>query len=421
MKTPALIFCLVLLTSVRIIRADLLVQPNDSLAITGDSITEQRTYSSVIEDYFLMCQPVQNLSIGNFGVGGVDAHFGLSDIQADVFPFKPTIVTTCYGMNDGHYTALTDDIANAYRTNQTALVEALKAHGVRTIIVGSPKPVDLDIFKKPDTPADVYNKNLGALAEIAKEVAAKEGVVYADVFDTFAAAAARAKAQYGPAYHMGGDGVHPGPDGGLVIAYTFLKAMGCDGNIGTITVDMGAKQATGTPGQEIVSFQDGTVTVKSTRYPYCFAGSVDRGDDDSQASMIHDLPFNEDLNRYLLVVKNLNAPKAKVTWGSATKEFSANQLSQGVNLAAEFAQDNPFKPQFAIVDNAVGVKEQQDQGLTQGLMLQAQYNKTFIAPGAEAAYDQVIAAGIAQHTKLFNDAVSKVVPVTHAIKIEPST
>ncbi len=300
-------------------------------------------------------------------------------------------------------------------------METLKADGVRTIIVGSPKPVDPLHVQESNTPAEVYNKNLGALAEIAKEVAAKEGVVYADVFDTYAAAVAKAKAQYGPNYNIGGDGVHPGPDGSLVIAYTFPQGHGLRRQHRHHHRRPGRKQATGTPGQEIVSLQDGTVTVKSTRYPYCFAGSVDRGDDDSPASMIHDLPFNEDLNRYLLVVKNLNAPRAKITWGGATKEFSADQLGQGVNLAAEFAQNNPFKPQFGIVDTAVHVEEQQEQGLAQGFMSQMLYHKTFIAPGADEAFDQIIAAGMAQHMKLLNDAVSKVVPVTHTIKIEPST
>jgi hypothetical protein len=336
----------------------------------------------------------------------------------DILPFKPTVVTTCYGMNDGRYTKLTDDIANTYRTGQVAMVEALKKAGVRVIIVGSPKPVDLYTFKKPDTPADVYNQNLAALADIAKDVAAKEGVVYADVYHDFADAAAKLKAQYGPNYNMGGDGVHPGPDGHLIMAYAFLKAMGCDGNIGTITVDCGAKQATGTPGQEIASYQDDTVTVKSTRYPFCLAGAVN-SPDATPAAVLRSVPFNEELNRYMLVVKNLGGSKAKITWGGATKEYTADELGKGINLAAEFVQNNPFMPQFTAVDNAVHTEEDQEQSLTQDLMFQVPRFKAFIAPGVDAAFDQIVAAGIAQHEKLFSNAAKAVVPVTHTIKIEP--
>jgi lysophospholipase L1-like esterase len=401
-------------------RADFVMQPNDNLAIVGDSITAQHLYSADIEDYLLMCQPTSGLTVCQFGWSGEDMRAVNYRLPFDILPFKPTVVTTCYGHNDGRYTALTNDIANAYRNGQVAMVETLKKAGVRVIIVGSPKCVDPYTYKNPNVTPEVYNKNLAALAEIAKEVAAKEGVIYADIFDPMVVAIAKTKAKYGTSYNMGGDGIHPGPDGHLLMAYVFLKAMGCDGNIGTITVDCGAKQATGTPGQEIVSYQDGTVTVKSTRYPYCFAGGVDRPDN-SPASMIHIIPFNDELNRYLLVVKNLNAPKAKITWGGTMKEFTADQLGKGINLADEFAQNNPFMGEFTAVDNYVHIEEDQEQALTQDLMFQIPRFRSFIAPGVDAQFDQIIAAGMSQHQKLFNSAAALVVPVTHTIKIEPET
>jgi lysophospholipase L1-like esterase len=419
MRTSSLLAVTLFLSTFRVASADFVIQPNDSLAIVGDSITAQHLYSADIEDYLLMCQPTQGLTVCQFGWGGEDARACAYRIPFDILPFKPTVVTTCYGMNDGRYTRLTDAIANTYRTEQTAVVEELKKGGVRTIIVGSPKPVDLYTYKGRDgVGAEEYNQNLAALAAIAKDVAAKEGVLYADVNGAFTAAAAQAKAQYGPAYNMGGDGVHPGPDGHLVMAYAFLKALGCDGNIGTITVDMGANQATGTPGQEIVSDQAGLVTVKSTRYPYCFAGVPDRPDA-TPAAMLRAVPFNEELNRYLLVVTNLTTPRAKITWGGTTKDYAAADLAKGINLAAEFVQSNPFMPQFTAVDNYVHIEEDQEQALTQELMFPVPRFKSFIAPGVDAQFDQIVAAGMSQHQKLFNSAAALVVPVTHTIKIEP--
>jgi lysophospholipase L1-like esterase len=337
-------------------------------------------------------------------------------LDFDVLPFKPTVVTTCYGMNDGRYTALTDDIANTYRKNQTGIVESLKAHGVRVIILGSPKPVDLYTFKKPDTSAEIYNKNLGALADIDKEIAAKEGVIYCDVFGAFTAAAAKAKAQYGPTYNMGGDGVHPGPDGHLVMAYAFLKSLGCDGAIGTITVDFAANKAQGTTGHEIVSCQNGTVTVKSTRYPFCFDGRPD-SPDATPAAMLKNVPFNEDLNRYMLVVKGLTTPKTKITWGDVSKEFNSSDLDKGINLAAEFLA-NPFYKQFMIVDHAVHTQEDDEQLLTQEYLFPMPRFKA-MAPGADAAFDQATQAAMAHRNTLFQNAAALVVPIQHVIKIEP--
>src|SRR6185295_2891091 len=120
--------------------------------------------------------------------------------------------------------------------------------------------------------------------------------------------------------------------------------LGCDGNIGTITVrfeDAGAAEAT--EGHKIVSAKDGVVEVESSRYPFCFAG--DPKSTSATRGIIEFIPFNEELNRFRLVVKGAAAGKYKVTWGSESKEFSADELAKGINLAAEFL-DNPFSGPF---------------------------------------------------------------------------
>src|SRR5204863_6265776 len=69
------------------------------------------------------------------------------------------------------------------------------------------------------------------------------------------------------------------------------------------------------------------------------------------------LPFNQDLNRYTLVVKGATG-KAKVTWGKNSKEFAAADLEKGINLAAEFPLDNPFAEPFKKVEKLI--RKQQD-------------------------------------------------------------
>ena len=74
----------------------------------------------------------------------------------------------------------------------------------------------------------------------------EEGVVFANVLDPMIDVMTKAKAKYGHDYHLaGGDGVHPDRNGHLVMAYAFLKALGCDGNIGSITVDLTAEPGSG--------------------------------------------------------------------------------------------------------------------------------------------------------------------------------
>ena len=402
-------------------RADFLVQPNDVVGIGGDSITAQHIYTSFMEDYLLMCQPTQGQSIVQFGWSGEQAPGFLARLDTDVFPFKPTVMTTCYGMNDGHYGPLTDDVANTYRKAQTDIIEALKKNGVRAIVLGSSKCVDSHTYHSNPDLAVIYNKTLGSLADIDKEIAAKEGVVYADVYGDTLAAMQKAKAKFGEDYvFAGADGVHPGPNGHLVMAYAFLKALGCDGNIGTITVDYGAKQATATPGQEIVSYKDGTVDVKSTRYPFCFTGAVDSKDPGTTAAVSTCLPFNDDLNRYILVVKGLTTAKAKITWGTTTKEFAAADLAKGINLASEFLA-NPFVVQFQKVDTAVKMQEAQENLLSQTFLHNLPTWKQTFAPGVDSAFDQIIAAAMTQHDALYKRASDLVIPIEHTIKIEPGT
>jgi lysophospholipase L1-like esterase len=402
------------LISVLPIHADPLIQRHDMIALCGDSITAEHQYTAFIEDYLLMCQPIEDLDIAQLGWAGETSQGFLARLDSDLLPFKPTVATTCYGMNDGGYTPLTDTIANTYRQNQTALVEALKKNGVRTIVIGSPKCVDTFYYKlRNGADAATYNRTLSAFADIDRDIAAKEGIVYADVYAITTSAMQKSKAQYGDNYNAaGGDGVHPDYNGSFVIAYAFLKALGCDGNIGTLTVDTQSGQATGSPGHEIVSYQAGTLTVKSTRYPYCF------GDNNGIEGMQKSISFNDDLNRYLLIVRGLTTPRAKITWGNTTKEYASADLQKGINLAAEF-EHNPFSQQFSTVGGAVDAQENQEQFYVESFLNKLKRFKD-IAPTAAAALDQTAAAGMAQHKLLLQKAAALVIPIQHTIKIEPT-
>jgi hypothetical protein len=219
-----------------------------------------------------------------------------------------------------------------------------------------------------------------------------------------------------PNYNLGPDGVHQEWSGHLIMAYAMLKGLGCDGAIGTITVDLAANTATGTPGQKIVSMQNDTVQVESAKYPFCFTG--DPKDPQSTLNVINYLPFNDDLNRYLLIVKGVTGSKAKVTWGATNKEFSSAALAKGVNLAAEFAGDNPFSAMFAKVNEAVIVQQADETALTKYWLGGFKDFRSWL-PDMDAALDQTTQIGLKQRTELAQAAAATVVPVDYTIKIEP--
>jgi hypothetical protein len=251
--------------------------------------------------------------------------------------------------------------------------------------------------------------NLCELRNIDIDLAQSEGVGFADVFWPMFTRDYSAREKYGKDYAVAGkDGVHPGWAGQLVMAYAFLKGLGLDGEIGTYTIDVAHSKATVSKGHELLSFKDGVAEIKSERYPFCAAGGDVTKDDNIRSGMTL-VPFNEDLNRLMLVVKNPSAQNYKVTWGAATKTFSSEQLSKGVNLAAEF-ETNPFSEAFKKVDEAVAAKQNYET---------RQIKELFHGPEGHA--DKEMTADLTEKTRspLAKKIHEVFVPVTHTLSISP--
>jgi lysophospholipase L1-like esterase len=390
------------------------LQSGDYVAVIGDSITEQKIYSMFIEDYLLMCQPAADLRVTQFGWGGETAPGFAGRMANDCLRFKPTVATTCFGMNDGGYSPMDAGKGKRYRDGQKSIVKQLKDAGARFIVVGSPGVVDADKFRNPEA-AKMYNPTLAALRDISKEVAAEEGVAFANVFDPMMDVMTKAKAEYGNNYHVGGgDGVHPDRNGHLVMAYAFLKALGCSGDIGTITVNLKSGKAEATTGHKILSAQGGTVEVESSRYPFCFFG--DPAKTSATRGVIKFFPFNEDLNRFRLVVDGAGADRVKVTWGENSKEFAAADLAKGINLAAEFL-DNPFCGAFQEVESKIASQQNMETDLIKRLIHDLPAYMRAVPEEKETL--NRIGDTLVQKDKVARDASAAAVkPVRHTLKIE---
>ncbi|MGC3959641.1 MAG: hypothetical protein QM813_17345 [Verrucomicrobiota bacterium] len=196
------------------------------------------------------------------------------------------------------------------------------------------------------------------------------------------------------------------------MAYAFLKALGCDGDIGTIEVDMSSGKAKATDGHKIVSASGGTVTIKSSRYPFCFYGNPAKSD--ATSGVIEFLPFNEQLNRFRLVVRDAPAGAAqlKVTWGKQTKAFTVAQLEQGINLAAEFLE-NPFSEPFKKVHEAVLRQQRYETPMVKEILHSIPDWKRNDVGGA----DELVKPLVTMDAKLRQAAAKSVVPVTHEIRV----
>jgi lysophospholipase L1-like esterase len=403
--------------------AGLILKEGDRLAICGDSITEQKMYSRMMEDYLTMCVPELKITVRQFGWSGEKAPGFLARLTNDCLRFKPTIATTCYGMNDHLYKPYEEQIGKTYREKSAAIDEAFKANGVR-VVQGSAGCVGKmpTWVKSANGTVEDLNLNLCTLRNIGIEVAEQEKVNFADVFWPMLTAGVQAREKYGADYAISGkDGVHPGWAGHTVMAYAFLKAFGLNGDIGVFSVNLKANTMKVSKGHEVISQKDGEFQIKSSRYPFCACVPETNGpptfpvcgsDDVTKDSSIHSamtlVPFNQELNRLMLVVKN-GKGDCTVTWGAASKSFTSEQLAHGVNLAEEFRQ-NPFSEAFAKVDSAVAAKQAFET---------KQIKQIFRSSGAKIDMEGVAAETEKERTPLAEAIHAAFVPVTHVIKIVP--
>jgi len=384
----------------------LLLRKNDRLAIIGDSITEQKQYSRIIESYLTACRPELGITVRQYGWGGETAEGFKKRMDNDALRFKPTIATTCYGMNDHKYRAY--DAANGqwYRDNQLAIVRAFKASGSR-FVLGSPGCVGRKVpWSKADSEA--MNLNLCELRNIDIDIARQEQVAFADVFWPMLTLGWKASNQFGENYAIAGkDGVHPGWAGHVVMAAAFLEALGVDGDLGSFTMDLASGRATATGGHKVVSSRPGGLTLKSKQYPFCApAGGL--GDDNSMRSGMALTDFQSRFNRLRLVASNATARNYRITWGSETKTVSGQQLAEGVNLTALF-EKTPFDDAFKRLDEAVGQKQNYETRQIKSLF-----------HGEEGKVDMKATVALTEKTRAPLAAAIRAaqVPVTHSVKIE---
>ena len=395
-----------------------LLPPNARVAIIGDSITEQKQYSKFMEVYLLACTGRDDIKCFQFGWGGETAGGFKNREENDLSAFHPNVATFCYGMNDGQYKRYEEAIGSSYEANMREVLKKAQAIGVTSIVAGTPGAVDTFYFQKNPKSAVWYNDNLAHLGAIDKKLAEEFHTGFADVHGEMIEAMRKAKGDLGDKYDVcGTDGVHPHANGHLLMAAAYLKALGMDGNIGEITIDM--KGASSASDGHKATGENGKAEIESRKWPFCFSG--DDNNPDGTRSILKYCNFNEDLNRLTLKVKNLEAPKARVQWGDASVEFTREQLTAGVNLTSSFRK-TPFDEKFQQFVGAIGIKQDYETFMIKSLVTNFRNFAVEVKEDPEfgAALETVKKKMLAKQEKLETGAKGMLVPVKHVIVVTPN-
>lgn len=331
---------------------DFFFRDGDRVVFLGDSITEQRLYTTYIEAYTLTRHPDWNLTFRNVGWGGDTAWLRqrahpnegalfaadperqqamVNDavqrgLERDVLPLRPTAVTIKFGMNDHSYQPFREDIFGAYVRSQERLAQVLQPAGARVAFL-TPQPIE---ERRPDPDQDVRNISLRKFSDGLKAVAAKQGATFVDQFDPYMSLMRRERASNPEALIGGGDAVHPGPVGHTLMAWAILKGLGAEAQVSRVEIDGAAGKVTAAERctAQNLKVQDGAI-------------AFDRRDDalpmpiDARAEAALKLsPILDELSRYELRVTGL-APgdyTVKID-GESVGKVSRDTLAKGWNLA----------------------------------------------------------------------------------------
>ncbi len=314
------------------------LKDGDRVVFYGDSITDQRLYTTFVETYVVTRFPKANITFVHSGWGGdrvTGGGGGPIDVRLDrdVVAYKPTVVTIMLGMNDGSYQPFRDPIFKTYSDGYRHIVEKLKADvpGVRLTLI-KPSPYD-DVTRKPKF-EDGYNSVLIRYGDFLKELAEKDGCGFADL-NTSVVEATRKAFESDPAMaeKLNPDRVHPAPAGQLLMAEALLKAWNAPAVVSSVAIDAReAKVASADKAQVSDLARDGA-SIRWSQVDEALPFPIDLKDPATDLA-VRSSDVIAALDRQVVKVDGLEADNYTLAIdGESVGAFSRAQLAEGVNLA----------------------------------------------------------------------------------------
>src|SRR5437763_6809041 len=107
------------------------LKDGDRVVFYGDSITDQRLYTTFVETYVVTRFPKMNVSFVHSGWGGDRVTGGGGGpidmrLQRDVFAYHPTVMTIMLAMNDASYRPFDQPIFDIYSNGYKHIRDKLK-------------------------------------------------------------------------------------------------------------------------------------------------------------------------------------------------------------------------------------------------------------------------------------------------------
>ena len=314
------------------------LKEGDRVVFYGDSITDQRLYTTFTESYVITRFPQMNVSFVHSGWGGDRVTGGGGGpidrrLERDVFAYKPTVVTVMLGMNDASYRPFDQGIFDTYAKGYQHIVESVtrKLEGVRMTLI-MPSPFD-DVTRAPGWDPG-YNSVLIKYGEFVKDLAAKSKLGFADLNTYVVDATKKAKTLDEPnAQKLNPDRVHPAPGGQLLMAAALLKGWNAPSTVSRVSIAWSSNPKVDTDNTAVSdpTVKDGVLTW--SQLDRSLPMPVDLSDPIVTLA-VKSSDFMDTLNNQQLKITGLEGGTyALKIDGQEAGRFTKEQLGQGINLS----------------------------------------------------------------------------------------
>jgi lysophospholipase L1-like esterase len=314
------------------------LKDGDRVVFYGDSITDQRLYTTFTETFAVTRFPRMNLTFVHSGWGGDTVGGGGGGpidvrLRRDVIAHKPTVVTVMLGMNDASYRAFDQAIFDTYTKGYVHLVSTLKQAipGLRMTLIA---PSPFDDVTRPPTFEGGYNAVLVRYGQFVKELAAKEGVGFADLNTLVVAATKKAnETDAAKAQQLNFDRVHPGPGGQLLMAAALLRAWNAPALVSAIEIDGEAGKLIRGDNTKVSELTVNNNAISWTQEDAALPMAIDMSDP-IVALAVRSSDVMQTLNQQTLKVTGARIAEYQLKIdGEDLGKFTKEKLADGLNLA----------------------------------------------------------------------------------------
>jgi lysophospholipase L1-like esterase len=318
------------------------LRDGETVVFYGDSITAQRLYSRLVEEFVLTRYPAMHVRFINAGVPGDTAYGGYAGkmaerVKRDVAPFQPAMITVLLGMNDGGWGPESAKIDAAFQDGYHALLQELHnaVPGAEMTLICS-TPYD-EITHGTEFPgySQTIDRNADDVSQIAAglKAAGDNTISLADFHHPLVDALERAKARFPQlAPLLIPDHIHPSETGHWIMAAALMSAWHVDPFVSRLALNANSVKVVDAYRSTVTNLEKPADGLTWTQIDEALPLPLDFNH--AMTPVLLDVSDIAAFDQLILKVDSLEAGNYQLSIDAKPiAVFSSEQLQHGVNLA----------------------------------------------------------------------------------------